>query len=79
MKKFLKFIWVLLLPVVEVILGFLMLIWVFTIFGLCILLAPEAFPTPSWIRWIIGIFDFILIVGLLYERVKEAYQEVYNN
>lgn len=83
MVKFLEFIWVLTGPAVlyavGIVLGILALIWVFTGFGILIMLDPTDFPTPIWVRWFVGILDIFCLIMILYGAIEEAYQEVYKS
>jgi hypothetical protein len=83
MKKFLEFIWEMISPVVKFItamaLGGIALIWLFTGFGLLLLLAPTDFPSPLWVKWCVGIFDTFCVVVIVYDRIKEVYEKVYKN
>lgn len=83
MKKFLTFIWVLLGPAIInisiIIVPMLALLWVCTLFGLFVILDPKNFPCPSWVRWVIGIFDSLCVILLLYNAISDAYNKVYKN
>lgn len=83
MRKFLQFIYILLEPVISFILKvaaiLLAFIWVFTGFGLLPVLCPTAFPTPLWVRWVIGILDAVIVIVVAYGYIKEAYEKVYKN
>lgn len=83
MKKFLEFILELIGPlvlhIVAIVLGILVLIWVFTGFGILMILDPIGFPTPIWIRWFVGIFDIFCLITILYGAIKEAYEKVYKD
>jgi hypothetical protein len=83
MKKFLEFIWEVISPVVlfvvAIVLGILALTWIFTGFGILIILDPTDFPTPIWVNWFVGIFDIFCLVIILYGAIKEAYKKVYKN
>lgn len=81
MKKFLEFIWELIGPVVTfiagIVAGFLGLVWVFTGFGLLILLGPDTFPTPEWVKWIVAILDSFCAIMIIYSWIYGAYERVY--
>lgn len=83
MKKFLEFIWELIGPVVTflvAIIGFVLcLTWIFTGFGILIVLCPTEFPTPEWVKWFIIIFDSIVFTIIAIEKIREAYETVYKN
>jgi hypothetical protein len=83
MKKFLEFIWELIGPLIIFILTgiicMLGLLWVCTLFGLIIIFAPIDFPSPLWLRWVIGIFDSLVLIILVYEQIRDAYEKVYKN
>lgn len=83
MKKFLKFIWELIGPVVIFILtgvlAFIALFWVCTLFGLIMIFSPTDFPSPLWLRWVIGIFDSLLLIIIVYGAIVDAYEKVYKN
>jgi len=83
MKKFLKFIWELIgpvvIPILTGVLAFLALFWVYTLFGLIIIFAPIDFPSPVWLRWVVGIFDSLVLIILVYEQIRDAYEKVYKN
>ena len=81
MKKFLEFIWELIGPVVKFIVGitagFLGLVWVFTGFGVLILLGPDTFPTPDFVKWAVVFLDSFCAIMLIYSWVHGAYEKVY--
>jgi hypothetical protein len=83
MGKFLQFIWEIIRPVVEVVVGIaawvFTLIWVFTFFGIFIIFAPDQFPTPEWVKYVIIVFDVGCILLILYGAVRRAYEKVYKN
>jgi cytochrome c biogenesis protein CcdA len=83
MDKFLRFIWILISPAVEIIAGIvgfgLLLTWVFTGFGILIIFAPNIFPTPEWVRWSVIVFDILILGLVIYTTIKEAYEKVYKN
>lgn len=83
MKKFLEFIWVLISPIVTYLaigtFTVLAIIWVFTLFGLMLILGPTTFPSPLWVRWAVGIFDSLVLIMIVYEAIRNAYQKVYKN
>lgn len=81
MKKFLEFIWELIGPAVTfiagIVAGFLGLVWVFTGFGLLILLGPDTFPTPNFVKWIVAILDSFCAIMIIYSWISGAYKRVY--
>jgi hypothetical protein len=83
MKKFLEFIWELISPLIIGILTIciyaLALLWVCTLFGLIMIFAPTEFPSPLWLRWVIGVFDSLVLIILVYEQIRDAYEKVYKN
>jgi len=83
MKKFLEFIWVLISPVVififQAIVTILALIWAFTLFGVMIIFGGNELPSPLWLKWVIGIFDVLILVIIVYGAIKDAYEKVYKN
>jgi hypothetical protein len=83
MKKFLEFIWVLISPAVEFVvgatIGCLAMIWACTGFGVLIIFAPTILPTPEWVRWSVIVFDSLLLGLFIYAAIKEAYKKVYKN
>lgn len=83
MKKFLEFIWKLIGPLIINILlifmGMLGLFWVFTFFGLIMILCPTDFPSPLWLRWVVGIFDSVVLIIIVYNAIIDAYEKVYKN
>ena len=83
MKKFLEFIWVLIEPVVVfllMIIGFVSLLtWVFTGFGILIVLCPKEFPSYLWVKCFIIIFDIIVFTVVIVEQIRRAYEKVYKN
>jgi len=83
MKKVLEFIWELIGPLIMFILigciCILGLLWVCTLFGLIMIFAPTDFPSPLWLRWVIGIFDSLVLIILVYEQIRDAYEKVYKN
>ncbi len=83
MKKFLEFIWVLISPVVEFVVGTvgfgLLIIWICTGFGVLIIIAPTIFPTPEWVRLSVILFDSLLLWLFICAAIKEAYEKVYKN
>lgn len=83
MKKFLQFIWEIIGPVVRFIVGvaawLIAIAWIFTLFGMLIILAPTSFPTPEWVKYVVVVFDTGCILVILYETVKRAYEKIYKN
>ena len=83
MRKFLEFIWILIAPAVEFVVGIvgfcLGLTWVFTGFGILIIFSPDGFPTPEWVRWSVVVFDILVLGLVIYGAIKEAYEKVYKN
>jgi threonine/homoserine/homoserine lactone efflux protein len=83
MKKFLEFIWVLISPAVEFVvgamIGCLVMIWACTGFGVLIIFAPTILPTPEWVRWSVIVFDSLLLGLFIYAAIKKAYEKVYKN
>ena len=83
MKKFLEFIWVLISPAVEFVvgatIGCLVMIRACTGFGVLIIFAPTLLPTPEWVRWSVIVFDSLLLGLFIYAAIKEAYKKVYKN
>ena len=84
MKKFLQFILELIIPlfnlfiyVIGALCFILLLTWIFTGLGIMIILCPEEFPTPEWIKWLVIIFDVIIILLLIIEHVTKAYKNIY--
>lgn len=83
MKKFLQFIWEIIGPVVRFIVGvaawLIAIAWIFTLFGMLIILAPTSFPTPEWVKYVIVVFDTGCVIGILYNVVRNAYEKVYKH
>ena len=83
MKKLLQFIWELIGTPILVILGaclsILLLTWIFTGFGLMIILCPTELPTYSWIKIFIIVFDIIVFTIVIIEQVRRAYEKIYKN
>ena len=83
MDKFLRFIWILISPAVEFVAGVvgfgLILIWIFTGFGILIIFCPDVLPTPEWVRWSVIVFDILILGLVIYTTIKEAYEKVYKN
>lgn len=77
MKKFLEFIKELMGPLVGTILyfviGFLAFAWVLTFFGLFVFIAPS----PTWVRWTVGVFDSFCAIMIIYGWIYRAYERVY--
>lgn len=78
MKKFLKFIWILVGPLLTNILmfvfGMLMFGWVLSLFGLLFLFEPT---TPTWFKWVVGVFDSFCLIMLMYSWIYGAWEQVY--
>ena len=74
MKRFLTFIWVLIEPVVLFLLGMVAFGWALSLCGLFLLFMPE---TPLWLKYVIGVFDFLCAIMLIYSWVHLAYENVY--
>jgi hypothetical protein len=83
MKKFLEFILVLINPAIEFLAGTivvcLLVIWVFTGFGIFIIFCPSLFPTPEWIRLSVLVFDILLLILFLCSQIQQAYNKIYKN
>jgi hypothetical protein len=80
MKQFLLFIWEIIKPVVEFTLGIVLIVlafsWLFTLFGFFLFFDPDI---PEWIKWIVLVFDLLILAVLTTERTKEAYTKIYKN
>ncbi len=78
MKKFLEFIEELLGPPITFLLmisfGFLCIFWVSSLFGLFVFFAPS----PTWLRWLVGIVDSSLLILIIYAWISDAYNKIYN-
>jgi hypothetical protein len=83
MKKFFEFILVLISPAIEFLAGTivvsLLVIWIFTGFGIFIIFCPSLFPTPEWIRLSILVFDILLLILFVFSKIQEAYKKIYKN
>jgi hypothetical protein len=80
MKQFLLFIWEIIKPVAEFVLGIVLIVlafsWLFTLFGFFLFFDPDI---PEWIKWIVLVFDLLILAVLTTERTKEAYTKIYKN
>jgi len=83
MKKFLEFIFVLIYPAIEFLAGAifvcLLVIWIFTGFGILIIFCPSLFPTPEWIRLSFLVFDILLLILFVCSEIQQAYKKIYKN
>jgi hypothetical protein len=77
MKKFLEFIWELVGPLVThifmFVFGMVMFGWVLSLFGLMVFFAPS----PTWVRWVVGVFDSFCLIMLIYSWIYVAWERVY--
>ena len=77
MKKFLEFIWELfgelLAKIFIFFVGMVMFGWVLTFFGLFVFVAPS----PTWVRWVVGVFDSFCVIMLIYSWIHGAWERVY--
>ena len=78
MKKFLEFIWELVGPLLTNILmfvfGMLMFGWVLSLFGLLVFFEPT---TPTWLKWVVGVFNSFCAIMLIYSWIYGAWERVY--
>ena len=77
MQKFSRFLRELLGPPIAFLLiislWFLCIFWVSSLFGLFVFFEPS----PTWIRWLVGIVDSFCIIMLLYAWISNAYDKTY--
>ena len=77
MKKFLEFIWELVGPLVThifmFVFGMVMFGWVLSLFGLLVFFTPS----PTWVRWVVGVFDSFCAIMIIYSWIYGAWERVY--
>jgi|694.fasta_scaffold04405_32 hypothetical protein len=77
MKKFLEFISVLFGPLLSNVFmfffGMLMFGWVLSFFGLLVFFAPS----PTWLRWTVGVFDSFCLIMIINGWIYGAWEKVY--
>lgn len=78
MKKFLEFIWELLGPFIlhlfMFFFGMLIFFWVVSLFGLMVFFEPTS---PTWLKWVVGIFDSFCVIMLIYSWIYGTWERVY--
>jgi hypothetical protein len=81
MKKFLNFIWELVGPLLEFVLGMTIIIltfaWISTGFGLILMFNSDDFTSPIWLKYVIGFLDVFCLAYVIYEMTIKAYNRVY--
>jgi hypothetical protein len=77
MQKFFRFLRELLGPPIKFLLigslCILSLLWISTLFGLFVFFAPS----PTWLRWAVGIFDSLLLILIICKWISNAYNKTY--
>ena len=77
MKKFLEFIKELFGPFIlhlfMFFFGMLIFFWVVSLFGLFVFVVPS----PTWVRWVVGVFDSFCLIMLIYSWIYGAWERVY--
>jgi hypothetical protein len=78
MKKFLEFIWELVGPFLSNVfiffIGMVMFGWVLSLFGLFVFFEPT---TPTWLKWVVGVFDSFCLIILIYGWIYNVWKQVY--
>ena len=77
MKKFLEFIKELIIPLIghilTLIIGFLMIGWAFSLFGLFVFFVES----PIWVRCVVGVFDSFCLIMIFYGLIYPVWKRVY--